>query len=157
KMNDSLVQTTNYTDSCILYKGEYEYMVKAVSLIDNFSGSYFNESLGINGTIEIMSNKLLETPIADYSQQGETLLTFEHSNKWASSIIWIIDGEHKTENPYVLTLPLGANDTAISYSVIVSNACDQKESQTKLIIIKSGINDLMSQSFTISPNTVGSG
>lgn len=50
KVNTSLVAGINFTDTGIPFGETYEYMVKAVKLKTNFSGSFYNESLGTTDT-----------------------------------------------------------------------------------------------------------
>ena len=50
KVNTAIVTGTSYTDNTIPHGAEWEYMVKAVKLKTNFSGSFYNESLGTTGT-----------------------------------------------------------------------------------------------------------
>jgi hypothetical protein len=156
KLNEEPISAINYTDSCVLYKGTYEYMVKAVSLIENFSGSYFNESLGAWGEKEILSNKLLTKPIADLTSAG-LWLHFSTISKWATNIIWTINGEQKSQNPYVLILPWSpSSDTIIKYFVTVSNECESMESTQRSYVIN-GIPVLSNETIKLFPNPVLSG
>ena len=47
KLTMAVVTSTSYKDKTIVTGEEYEYMVKAVKLKTNSSGSFFNESLGV--------------------------------------------------------------------------------------------------------------
>ncbi len=50
KINTAPITTTSYTDKCLLYKGVYTYMVRALKLETSASGSYYNMSEGIADT-----------------------------------------------------------------------------------------------------------
>ena len=50
KVNATIVSGTSFTDSGVPYGDEFEYMVKAVKLKTNASGSFYNESLGTTGS-----------------------------------------------------------------------------------------------------------
>ncbi|MCH2234879.1 MAG: T9SS type A sorting domain-containing protein [Crocinitomicaceae bacterium] len=50
KVNTSLIVGTSYSDATIATAGDNEFMVKAVKLKTNASGTFFNESLGTTGT-----------------------------------------------------------------------------------------------------------
>lgn len=50
KVNSSIITATSYTDNTIPVGDDYEYMVRAVKLKTNASGTFYNESLGTNGT-----------------------------------------------------------------------------------------------------------
>jgi|688.fasta_scaffold30762_7 hypothetical protein len=51
RINQNLITSTTFTGNFNLTVGT-EYMVRAVKLINNFSGSYFNLSLGTNNTVQ---------------------------------------------------------------------------------------------------------
>lgn len=51
KLNTAIVTETSYLDETIDELDTYEYLVKAVKLIRNASGSFYNESLGANDSI----------------------------------------------------------------------------------------------------------
>ena len=50
KLNASPITGTSYTHTCLLYKGTYKYLVRAVKLEQTPSGSYYNMSEGISDT-----------------------------------------------------------------------------------------------------------
>mgnify|MGYP000910519438 CR=1 FL=1 len=50
KVNTTPITGLNYTDSCLLYKGVYRYMVRALLLENTPSGTYYNMSEGIADT-----------------------------------------------------------------------------------------------------------
>ncbi len=53
KANSAILSDTLFSDPAVLYAGDYEYMVKAVKLKLNSSGSFYNESLGTTDSITI--------------------------------------------------------------------------------------------------------
>ncbi|HIN40301.1 MAG TPA: T9SS type A sorting domain-containing protein, partial [Flavobacteriales bacterium] len=53
KANSAILTDTLFSDPAVLYAGDYEYMVKAVKLKLNSSGSFYNESLGTTDSITI--------------------------------------------------------------------------------------------------------
>jgi len=50
RLNNNPVAGTTYTDFCLQYKSIYHYMVRAVVLENNYSGSYYNQSEGLADT-----------------------------------------------------------------------------------------------------------
>jgi hypothetical protein len=62
KVNTSIVTGTTFTDNTLAAGDDYEYMVRAVKLKTNGSGTFYNESLGTtdteNFTVGIVSNNL---------------------------------------------------------------------------------------------------
>ena len=50
KINPTPITGTTYTDNCLIYKGIYKYLVRAVKLEQGPSGSYYNMSEGIADT-----------------------------------------------------------------------------------------------------------
>lgn len=53
KLNSTIVTNTNFIDNTLITNGTYKYIVKAVKLKTTASGSYFNQSLGIDNSITI--------------------------------------------------------------------------------------------------------
>ena len=57
RLNDTLIRTTNFTD--VEPPGSYHYMVRGVRLETNPSGSYYNASEGVFGSVNIPTAPLL--------------------------------------------------------------------------------------------------
>ncbi|MCK5825160.1 MAG: fibronectin type III domain-containing protein [Ichthyobacteriaceae bacterium] len=66
KLTTNIVTTTNYKDENVNSEYEYEYMVKAVKLKTNSSGSFYNESLGsiLENNLSVTENKLMKINIS---------------------------------------------------------------------------------------------
>lgn len=90
KVNTSIITGTSYSDNTIPYGADWEYMVKAVKLKNNFSGSFYNESLGTTNSAqftvgfdqpEIRLN-VYPNPAKDiiYIQSNETIVSIKLIN-----------------------------------------------------------------------------
>jgi Secretion system C-terminal sorting domain len=90
KVNSSIIVGTLFTDTGIPFGDEYEYMVKAVKLKTNGSGSFYNESLGTTNS-EIFTvgiEEAVKVEIGVYPIPAETNLTVT-SNVQLSQITMI--------------------------------------------------------------------
>lgn len=63
KVNDEIITETSYTDVSVPEAGVYIYMVKAVKLKENASGSFYNESHGREATVEFFSGVVEQAPV----------------------------------------------------------------------------------------------
>ncbi|NOQ75344.1 MAG: T9SS type A sorting domain-containing protein [Crocinitomix sp.] len=63
KVNSEIIEETTYTDMSVPDAGVYIYMVKAVKLKSNASGSFYNESHGRETTVEFFSGIAEQQPV----------------------------------------------------------------------------------------------
>ena len=135
KLNQEPTTSLEYVDSCAITKGEYTYLVKAAKLTENHSGSYWKESLGLVGTMEIIEDKHADG--FGYFQEdfGSTPLTgtfvVSYMNNWVSSIEWQAEG-NTISGANVKYEPTGAFGTFFTYSSSFRNQCSELTS-TKAI------------------------
>jgi hypothetical protein len=128
---------TTYVDSCILDPNTYVYQVKSVKLQVNPSGSYFNTSQGISGSV---TTTIDYTPVADASYiANQNKITFENKSKNASGYIWDFgDGNTSTEeNP----IHVYASTGNYTIKLIVENPCLNVEKQFNISILSNTINE----------------
>ncbi|MEZ4721497.1 MAG: T9SS type A sorting domain-containing protein [Flavobacteriales bacterium] len=150
RVNSTPITGTSWIDECVLDAGDYTYMVKAVKLIENYSGSYFNESLGATATIQILADK---HPTGNHfglitvSDQNYVDLRADNLS-WTNSVTWILEGQ-TLHGAIVSTTTESVENT---YSVILSNGCD---SDTLLGYINiGGIDDNSVHGTSIFPNPI---
>lgn len=120
KVNDEIVLGTNYIDSCVIHAGDYQYAVKAVKLVENYSGSYFNESLGAVGEISILSTKFLE---GQYEiSHGGNWLHLVSLDKWADAQ-WVFDGTTVTGSDTKVEWDDLTSESTIDFQLVLENDC----------------------------------
>jgi hypothetical protein len=119
RFNEDPVTGTSYTDSCMLYPGVYNYMVRALVLQSSPGGTYYNLSQGISDTAW-NENDLKVHAAATYSITDD-VVSFENASVNATSYFWDFgDGDTSSlENP-IHTFLYG------NYTVtfIASSSCD---------------------------------
>ena len=128
RLNDEPITGLTYFDSCAITSGVYTYLVKAVKLTENHSGSYWNESLGLEGSIEIVSDKhadgigYFQEDFGSNPLTGKFLVTYQ--NNWVSSIEWQAEGNTLT-GANVSYQPTGVFGTFFTYSSSFRNECSE--------------------------------
>ncbi|HRY31556.1 MAG TPA: PKD domain-containing protein [Bacteroidales bacterium] len=108
-----------YTDSCLADSGTFTYMVRAIALQTNASGSYYNLSQGIFDSV--WHDNLFEvTAMAAYTLQNN-MASFTNSSVNAGQYLWDFgDGSYSTEaEPQHQFLP-----GSYTVTLIASNDCD---------------------------------
>jgi hypothetical protein len=82
------VTDTVYRDKCMIPGLMYEYMIRAVKLESNASGSFYNLSIGIRDTISKMNNPL---PQAQFTYTNDfEFFHFKSESKNVRDVRWII-------------------------------------------------------------------
>ena len=81
-VNPAPVSATSFTDSCLVFGESYDYYVKSVKLETSASGTYFNESLGVPGNIEILTDN---TATADFEINESGPFEYEMINNSANA------------------------------------------------------------------------
>lgn len=120
KINNALISTNNFVDSCHISGDHLEYLVKAVLLESSASGTYYNESQGIGGDILILEDQSVGSYFV-YDVDFE-LLNFD-SDEEPNALMYNWDfGDGNSSNEQD---PSYAYDSAGVYTVCltVSSAC----------------------------------
>ncbi len=150
QINNDLVTTHFYVDSCLSVKGKYTYMVRALKLENTNSGSYFNLSTGIFTTIENPNEPLLPAK-ADFSvtQNGFTV-SLENLSINATSFEWSFgDGKgsdtRNTSHTY-------ATSGKYTITLIATNYCYSDTFSLEVTITVSAVEDEYQKSVFIYPN-----
>ncbi len=86
KANSAILSDTLFSDPAVLCAGDYEYMVKAVKLKLNSSGSFYNESLGSPDTITIAPGPNVLALFT--STASELIVSFTDSSANADQWYW---------------------------------------------------------------------
>lgn len=85
------IKTTSYQDQCLEQGIDYEYLVCAVKLETDASGSFFNRSAGSRATIRIKNNALTKA-VAEATKDYE-FVTFKARSNNSRGNQWLIDGK----------------------------------------------------------------
>jgi len=121
KINATPVTGTTYTDNCLLYKGTYTYMVRALKLENVPSGTYFNMSEGIADTAYNSTNIKVHAGFTSFMNGSG--LNFSNTSVNASSYYWDF-GNGQTST---LSNPIAVYTSNNSYiiTLIAISQCDQ--------------------------------
>ena len=152
KINASPLTTTTFTDYCLLYKGTYTYMVRALKLENTPSGTYYNMSEGIADTAYNSSN--IKTHAAFSSSLNGDVVNLNNYSSNATSYFWDFgNGVTSTSANPSVTYTL---NTSFLITLISTNACDHDTSYEAVTITEVGINELsLEQSVFMYPNPSG--
>jgi hypothetical protein len=148
RINDSLITTVEYRDSCLTYEGDITYMVRAMNLQQTPSGSYFNMSHGTAATVNHIGTPDL-TADATFDQEGQMVTFANASTGSIEHYLWLFgDGEtSEDENPVH-----EYEDGLFEATLIISNAC-RSDTISMEILILTGTKDIEDDAaVTISPN-----
>lgn len=149
KLNATPVTGTTYTDNCLLYKGVYTYMVRALKLEKVPSGSYYNMSEGISDTAYNSSN--IKVYASFTTAVNGSALNFSNTSVNASSYSWDFgNGQTSTQTDPVVAYTY--NNTFIIV-LIASNQCDQDTLVLPVNVTEVGIDEaLKNAEMALFPN-----
>lgn len=149
KINSSPVTATTFTDYCLLYKGTYTYMVRALKLENTPSGTYYNMSEGIADTAYNSTTIKTHAGFTSVLNGNQLILTNISSN--ASSYFWDFgSGVTSTSvNPSV-TYTL---NSSFLITLVSTNGCSHDTAYEAITISEVGMSELMySEELTLFPN-----
>jgi len=149
RVNNQPIIGNAYTDSCLLIKGTYEYMVKAIKLEHSPSGTYYNLSEGISDTAY---NSLDIASIAafTYTNNGVSI-SFSATSNLAPLYAWSF-GDGQTSNSSNPTNTYTANGV-YTVQLIASHPCLEDTAYAAVNIYEVGINGIAgNEAFKIFPN-----
>ena len=135
KLNAIPLTSTTYTDLCLQYKGIYSYMVRAMVLEQNTSGSYYNMSEGIADTAYNPSQ--IHTLAAFTSTISANTVSFTNTSLNGTSSFWKFSNG-QTANVTNPVITFTANGTYAATLVSV-HACSQDTSVQYFNITEVGI------------------
>ena len=143
KANETIVTDTLFSDPAVLCAGDYEYMVKAVKLKINSSGSFYNESLGSPDTITIAPGPNASALFT--STAAGLLVSFSDSSTNADQWYWDFgDGSTDTlQNP---THNYGLSGTYM-VCLISANSCSSDTICDSVLVITLDTLSLSEMSF----------
>jgi PKD repeat protein len=149
KINSTPIASTSYTDNCLIYKGLYKYMVRALKLEQTPSGSYYNMSEGIVDTA-YNTNNISSIAAFTYTVIGNKV-NFTNLNTYPATFNWDF-GNGITATVSNPTVTYNSNGF-YSIRLIAGNAC-LNDSTTDLINIieVSLLRHEASYSISIYPN-----
>ncbi len=142
RLNQNIITTTSYTDSCLVYPGTYTYMVSALLLQQSPSGTYYNLSQGISdtalntnaafnaGNVTATLDSISGNQIAELSLTGNNSVITRwqksfNSGYWADIV--------STSNPYTETpSSLGNWDYR---AVVKKDGCAEANSTQATIVV----------------------
>lgn len=135
------VRTTNYLDKCLDKDLTFEYLVAAVKLETNASGSFFNRSAGTRSIVEVKkSNKTVASisHIADY----EFITARSTSNGLTNQ--WVVNGQRYPGDTLKITLPCTPKNQKIK--LISQGECNVDSTEINLDV-KCSTPELLKYSF----------
>ncbi len=138
KINASPITGTTYTDNCLLYKGTYTYMVRALKLENVPSGTYYNMSEGIADTA--YNSSMIKTHAGFTSSVNGNQLNLTNTSVNATSYSWSFGngGTSTLNNPVV---NYNVNNVYV-ISLIAFNQCDRDTIYETINITEVGLSEL---------------
>ncbi len=151
KINNLIIKDTFFIDSCLIYPGVYEYMVRAIKLEKTNSGSYYNMSTGITDTL---FNPYFKPVIAgfDFGLEGYKI-NFKNQSKNAYNFVWDFgDGTTSVEKD-----PLHEYRYKGDYEVRLKavSECGTDISMKKVVILIGGMEYENNDKILLYPNPAG--
>jgi hypothetical protein len=150
KINSALVTATTYTDYCLLYKGIYKYMVRAVKLENTPSGSYYNMSEGIADTA-LNNNDFITFAGFTYTVNGTTV-SFTHTSNISASYYWTFDDGQFSSAPNP-TVAYTSNNT-FNVMMIATHDCYTDTAYATITINTYGVGEEHLSAVQVFPNPV---
>ncbi len=139
RLNEELVTATTYTDPCLNFQTEYEYMVRAMKLENSASGSYYNLSQGIMANVTIQTNMLIS---ADFTWlENGHVIEFDNNSTNGTTYLWDFgDGETSTEeDPSHIYQTVGIYDVTLT----ISNDCFTNTVSSEVDVIIGSIESVL--------------
>lgn len=158
RLNETPVANTQFVDSCVLDSGQYTYSVKAAALRSGFSGSYWDESLGVTAQVDILSDKnpVLISKLVEQPYKNASNIVLVSNGLNISYYIWYL--EHNTiygdgtDTAYIYPLYSGMN----TYTLVYGNTC-ASDSASGEFYYSLGIEEAIQTRWKISPNPLDRG
>lgn len=150
KINPSIITSTSYTNTCLMFPGIYKYMVRAIVLENTPSGTYYNLSEGLMDTLLNSNNLNIYGSASANNTSTNSIVNFSCSTTSGTSYFWNFGdgGTSSLQNPsYTYSL-----STAYVATVTVTNFCDTKN-YTVSVNITTGFDvSKIELNFDIYPN-----
>ncbi|GAB5538358.1 MAG: hypothetical protein Salg2KO_04610 [Salibacteraceae bacterium] len=157
-LNEGPISGLSYTDSCVIDKGWYTYQVKAVEKLENFSGSYWNTSLGLIDSIEVGADKYADGIGYFFEDFGSDPISgrfIAHSvSPYTTSIEWTAEGNVLTGDTVEYETSLAAGENFVYFGAFTNECSYSGFSQSITLNVEDRITE---QDLTIYPNPVVSG
>lgn len=114
------IKVTSFTDKCLEKDVTYEYLVSAIKLETNASGSYYNRSAGVRASIKIANQS--RTVASIESQKDYEFVSLNSKSLNSKSNSWLILG--KTYNGDTVHVVLPCNPPTSKVLLISSGDCN---------------------------------
>jgi PKD repeat protein len=119
-LNTEYIESTSFIDSCLELNKTYDYLVRAVELVESPSGSFFALSVGSKASQLITTNSL---PMANFNVNVDlNMIEISNTSENADNYFWDLgeNGVSTEENPGIFS-----NIDAGEYSItlIAENKC----------------------------------
>jgi hypothetical protein len=126
RLTNEAVTNTEYTDSCLVAGKQYDYLVRALDLVESASGSYYRLSLGAPSSITISNDYAI---LVDFSHESEyEKLTFENNSSNGIEYEWRFgDGNFSSEMSPVHVYAKRNSVEMLTVCLKASNQCFDEE------------------------------
>ncbi len=149
KINTAPIAGNTFTDNCLIYKGVYTYMVRALKLESGPSGTYFNMSEGLVDTAYNSSN-IASIAAFTSSVVGATVL-FANTSSISASYVWDF-GNGASSNLANPSLTYNTNG-AYNVMLIAAHPCLTDTAISTINIYEVGLNqNNIEQTIQVFPN-----
>ncbi|MEQ9187008.1 MAG: C25 family cysteine peptidase [Cryomorphaceae bacterium] len=162
RITSSIISEVGYTDECVLDSGSYAYQVTAVRLVEGFSGSYFNESLGVEDSLTISTSKRPKVVAFSAEQAGfnSSLINYQASTTWSDGIAWIFP-DTTVQDVFAFSATISETgstnppyDDGVDFQIVVFNRCSSDSSWRYASAIIGGVNENDGSAFKVYPNPI---
>ncbi|NQV51856.1 MAG: T9SS type A sorting domain-containing protein [Flavobacteriales bacterium] len=162
RLTASSITSVNYTDACVLDSGECAYQVTAVSLVDGFSGSYFNESIAAEETISILSNKRPKVIAFTGEQAGfnSDTIDYEASTVWSDGIVWLFP-DTSIVDVYAFSATINETGSTnppyydgVDFQIVTFNRCTSDSTWFYASAVIGGVSETEGPSIKVYPNPI---
>jgi hypothetical protein len=148
RLNTMPLAGTTYTDNCLLFKGIYSYMVRAIVLENNTSGSYYNMSEGIADTA--YNPATIRTFASFTGTLSGASLFLTNTSVNGASVIWTLPGG-QTASTNTVALNFSMNGP-YQIQMISTNSCHQDTAEAFYQVTEVGLSENQKQVLQVAPN-----
>lgn len=148
RLNAAPIAGTTFTDNCLLYKGIYSYMVRALVLENNSSGTYYNMSEGIADTA--YNPATIRTYASFTGTLSGITLSLTNTSVNSTAVNWFLPGG-QTASTTVTSINFNTNGP-YGILMVARNACHQDTAEAYYQVTEVGLAEYERERFIVMPN-----